>query len=175
MVHSIPSLTSQSEGWVFMDLFQLCDWLSRVGIYFIIRGSTGSAESQVGLGDTQDWLLEWYDNYHIEAETSMAAIIIIISSPRHNGYHFADDIFNSLELSFLFFYLNIVPEGPINNNTALVQIMAWCQRAHWGHWWRPLQPTSSIITDAKSVDSNLVDFDRKTCLDQPGILHNNSS
>ena len=47
--------------------------------------------------------------------------------------------------------------------------------SHWGHWWRPLQPTSSIITDAKSVDSNLVHFDRKTCLDQPGILHNNSS
>ena len=26
---------------------------------------------------------------------------------------------------------------------------------HWGHWWRRLQPTSSIITDAKSLDSNL--------------------
>ena len=54
--------------------------------------------------------------------------------------------------------------------------------SHWGHWfcirydwWRRLQPTSSIIRDAKSVDSNLVDFDRKTCLDHPGILHNNSS
>ena len=35
--------------------------------------------------------------------------------------------------------------------------------------------TSSIITDAKPVDSNLVDLDRKTCMDQPGILHNNSS
>ena len=46
---------------------------------------------------------------------------------------------------------------------------------HWGHWWRRLQPTSSIIADAKSVDSNLVDFDRKTCIDQPGTLHNNSS
>ena len=50
-----------------------------------------------------------------------------------------------------------------------------CSISHWGHWWRPLQPTSSIITDAKSVDSNPVDFDRKTCLDQPWILHNNSS
>ena len=29
---------------------------------------------------------------------------------------------------------------------------------HRGHWWRRLQPTSSIITDAKSVDSNLYDF-----------------
>ena len=37
-----------------------------------------------------------------------------------------------------------------------------------------LQPTSSIITNAKPVDSNLVDFDRKTCLGHPGILHSNS-
>ena len=32
------------------------------------------------------------------------------------------------------------------------------QYTHWGHWWRRLQPTSSIITDAKSVDSNQYDF-----------------
>ena len=24
---------------------------------------------------------------------------------------------------------------------------------HWGHWWRRLQPTSSIITDAKSIQT----------------------
>ena len=35
--------------------------------------------------------------------------------------------------------------------------------------------TSAVITDAKSVDSNLVDFDSKTCLHHLGILHNNSS
>ena len=33
--------------------------------------------------------------------------------------------------------------------------------SHRGHWWRRLQPTSSIITDAKSVDSNLYDFARQ--------------
>ena len=32
---------------------------------------------------------------------------------------------------------------------------------HWVHWWRPLQPTSSVITDAKSADLNLDDFARK--------------
>ena len=31
-----------------------------------------------------------------------------------------------------------------------------------------------IITDAKSVYSNLNDSAQKTCSDQPGILHNNS-
>ena len=47
--------------------------------------------------------------------------------------------------------------------------------SHWGHWWCPLQPTSSVITDAKSADLNLDDFARKKCLDQPENLHNDSS
>ena len=34
--------------------------------------------------------------------------------------------------------------------------------SHWVHWWRPLQPTSSVITDAKSADLNLDDFARVT-------------
>ena len=33
-----------------------------------------------------------------------------------------------------------------------------CRESHWGHWWRRLQPTSSIVTDAKSADSNLYNF-----------------
>ena len=50
--------------------------------------------------------------------------------PRQNGRHFADDIFKciflnenvwiSIKISFDF-----VPKGPINNISALVQIMAW--------------------------------------------------
>ena len=50
--------------------------------------------------------------------------------PRRDGRHFADDIFKcvffnengriSLRIS-----LKFVPKGPINNNPALVQIMAW--------------------------------------------------
>ena len=31
-------------------------------------------------------------------------------------------------------------------------------KEHKEHWWRRLQPTSSITADAKSVDSNLYDF-----------------
>ena len=33
--------------------------------------------------------------------------------------------------------------------------------SHWVHWWRQLQPTASVITDAKSADLNLDDFARK--------------
>ena len=50
--------------------------------------------------------------------------------PRQNGRHFPDDIFKcsflnkkiwiSIKIS-----LEFVPKGPINNNPALVQIMAW--------------------------------------------------
>ena len=47
--------------------------------------------------------------------------------------------------------------------------------SHWGHWWRRLQPTSSIITDAKSVDSNLDDFAGQTCIFGLGFLHKHSS
>ena len=51
---------------------------------------------------------------------------------RQNGRHFPDDIFQciflnenvwiSIKISLTFF-----PEGPINNNPALVYIMAWCR------------------------------------------------
>ena len=49
---------------------------------------------------------------------------------RRNEQHFADDIFKriffneNVRLSIRI-SLNFVPEGPINNNPALVQIMAW--------------------------------------------------
>ena len=61
------------------------------------------------------------------------------------------------------------------NSLASAATIMTSWNSHWGHWWRGLQPMSSIITDAKSVDSNLVDVDRKTCPEQPGIWHNNSS
>ena len=49
---------------------------------------------------------------------------VITLRPRQNGRHFANDIFkwvwipNKISLKF-------VPQGPINNIQALVQIMAW--------------------------------------------------
>ena len=50
--------------------------------------------------------------------------------PRQNGRHFADDTFKHIFLNenvriFIKISLNFVPKGPINNNPALVQIMAW--------------------------------------------------
>ena len=52
--------------------------------------------------------------------------------PRQNRCHFADDIFtciflNETVLIPIKISLKIVPQGPINNIPALVQIMAWCR------------------------------------------------
>ena len=45
-------------------------------------------------------------------------------------------------------------------SAVFIQYSWWRPGAHWGHWWRRLHPTSSIITDAKSLDSNLDYFAR---------------
>ena len=55
----------------------------------------------------------------------------LISSPTgQNGRHFADDIFRCIFVNEKFcilikFSLKFVPNGPIDNNPVLVQIMAW--------------------------------------------------
>ena len=50
--------------------------------------------------------------------------------PRQNGRHFADDILkciflNENALNLIKISLKFIPKGPINNTSALVQIMAW--------------------------------------------------
>ena len=52
--------------------------------------------------------------------------------PRQNGRHFADDTFNRIFVNedvriSIKFSLKFVPKGPIQNSSALVQIMAWCR------------------------------------------------
>ena len=52
--------------------------------------------------------------------------------PRQNGRRFADDTFKRIFLDenvriAIKISLKFVPKGPINNNPALVQIMAWRQ------------------------------------------------
>ena len=52
--------------------------------------------------------------------------------PRQNGRRFADDTFkrsfvNENVRNFIKISLKFVPKGPINNITALIQIMAWCR------------------------------------------------
>ena len=82
-------------------------------------------------------------NIHGDRKTSFTVIHwrrkmlwIVISfntlRPRQNGRHFPDDIFKWIFLNenvwiSINISLNFVPNGPINNNPILVQIMAWCR------------------------------------------------
>ena len=55
--------------------------------------------------------------------------------PRQNGCRFADNTFKCIFLNenvliLIKISLKFVPKGPINNNPALVQIMAWCRSGH---------------------------------------------
>ena len=52
--------------------------------------------------------------------------------PLQNGHHFADDIFKCILMKenlyiSIWIQLKCVPKGPIDNMSALVQVMAW----HW--------------------------------------------
>ena len=62
--------------------------------------------------------------------------------PRLNGHHFPDNIFKCIFLNenvwiSLKISLKFVPEGPINNIPALVEIMAWHQlgTGHYLNQW----------------------------------------
>ena len=62
--------------------------------------------------------------------TMNTSIIINTLRPRQNGRHFADDTFKHIFLNenvriLIKISLKLVPKGPINNISALVQIMAW--------------------------------------------------
>ena len=69
----------------------------------------------------------------VAALRSLAAAVFVILNtlrPRQNGRHFADDTFKHIFLNenvriSIKISLKFVPKGPFNNNSALVQIMAW--------------------------------------------------
>ena len=72
------------------------------------------------------WVLDYW-------ECSMLKSMLVNSSlPGQDGHHFTDDIFRCIFINEKFcilieISLKCVPKGPIDNNPALVQIMAWCR------------------------------------------------
>ena len=79
-------------------------------------------------------------------------IIYNTLKPRQNRRHFAADIFkltflNAIVLISIRVLLNFVPQGPVINNPALIQIMAW--RRPGGKplfaWWRHQMETFSAL------------------------------
>ena len=80
----------------------------------------------VGNGWTQ-WGL---NQTSIVLQTAFQMIFLNTLRPRQNGRRFADDTFKRIFLNenvriSIKISLRVVPKDPINNNPALVQIMAW--------------------------------------------------
>ena len=50
---------------------------------------------------------------------------------RQNGHHFLDDIFKRIFFNKNIWILKFFPKGLIDNNTALVEIMAWRRMLIW--------------------------------------------
>ena len=68
--------------------------------------------------------------YHILTYINVERIAVNTLRPRQHGRHFADDTFKRIFLNenviiSIKMSLKFVPDGPINNIPALVQIMAW--------------------------------------------------
>ena len=109
------------------------------------------------------------------------------SPPVQNGRHFVDDIFRCIFVNEKFCdliesTLKIVHKGPVDNNTALVQTMAWHQISdrplsepmltrftdsymwHWGRWFDKcvyMQPCCFIAHDVYGEVSGIVWYKRK--------------
>ena len=74
--------------------------------------------------------LYWIRTQEAVAACNMSETYFNTLRPRQNGRHFADDIFKCIFLNENVWIqiknsLKFVPQGPINNIPALVQIMAW--------------------------------------------------
>ena len=76
------------------------------------------------------WFLVIVDTWNCRKHHGFGLLQFNSSPPGQNGGHFAEDIFKCIFVNenvwiLIKFSLNIVPDGQINNISALVQIMAW--------------------------------------------------
>ena len=67
-------------------------------------------------------------------------------SPRQNGCHFADNIFKCIFFNenYCIISLKCFPKCPIDNMSALVQVMAWCHQAP-SHYLNQCWPISMTL------------------------------
>ena len=91
--------------------------------------------------------------------------------PKHNGRHFADDIFKCIFLNEnvwipIKISVKFVPKGPINYIPALVQIMAWCRPGDkpWSETMMVRLLTHICVTRPQWVDGCLCLVSHLKCL-----------
>ena len=88
--------------------------------------------------------LENFKDYFIDTKASIrlsGRMSFKTLSPRQNGYHFTDDIFEFISISLnekrcilILISLKFIPNGPINNNPAKATLNIWVNRLPmWGY------------------------------------------
>ena len=113
------------QTWVWEHGCMLWSGVSRLG-------QRGDRKIHVSVA----WLSNYIRNNTVDAITYWCLWCLILHTssntlrPRHNGRHFADDIFKWIFLNENIWIpikisLKFVPQGSINNIPSLVQIMAW--------------------------------------------------
>ena len=70
--------------------------------------------------------------FRINLEGCSKHMAITHMKPEQNGWHLTDDTFKHILLNknyciLIEISLKFVPKGPIDNNSALVEVMAWCR------------------------------------------------
>ena len=121
--------TSQSATWRQSDLYVLHTFVrskSRVGVHGTFQNTNGKIISYIAIVPT--CLLDLISAMRVCVSASCHRINTL--RPRQDGRHFADDIFTCIFFNencciLIKFSLKYVRRGPIDNNPALVQIMAW--------------------------------------------------
>ena len=113
---------------------------------------------------------------HQEISLTTNSLLFNTLRPRQNGKHFPDDISKSIFMTenvwiLNIIWLNFVPKGPIDNNTTLLQIVAWCwsdDKPLSNQWWLRLlthicitliQWVKSLVYDSFSYVLISVEYD----------------
>ena len=99
---------------------------------YVVLVLTLSTWKHAAVQNYPEYRLDWPTSCTKPFNGFVARLNLNSLRPRHNGRHFADDIFKCIFLNEtvwipIKFSLKFVPKGPINYIPALVQIMAWRQ------------------------------------------------
>ena len=141
ITYPFPNFNSCTvDKWFHFTLYNGCNYLFMLGLKLIHVNAKGP-EGQKSKGMVYKRLFFlymihshccggcWDDDIF---SVGLGASYFNTLRPRQHGRHFADDTFKCIFLNenviiSITISLKFVPKGPINNITALVQIMAWCR------------------------------------------------
>ena len=123
----ISSLCRVSRPWVIW--LSICDVSYNTYPLYSVLPFPGKGVGKSYSGRKRVWILGTQDSGVPNIQTHLTTVFNTLR-PIQNGRRFADDTFKGIFLNenvriSIKISLKFVPEGPINNSPALVQIMAW--------------------------------------------------